>query len=49
LEHEHLIGIIIVGLADRAKEMFLYEGLETETEDEVALDEDLDDLETDLE
>jgi hypothetical protein len=49
MEHERLMAIIIPELADRAEEAFLHQHVDAETEDEIALDEDLGDLEMDLE
>jgi hypothetical protein len=49
VEHGYLIVVGIPKLPDQAKEVILCERVETETEVEMASDEDLDDLEIDLE
>jgi hypothetical protein len=40
---------MIPELADRAEDVFLYECVDTEMEDDITSDEDLDDLEMDFE
>jgi hypothetical protein len=46
---EQLVAIIVPELTNQAEEVFLYERVETEAEDEITSDEDLDNLEMDLE